>query len=275
MPNKNSKSISSPANRLKITSLFSLLAVLIFTLLLGRFIFNFLQETKFFTISYIEIVNRPLLGNVSSKYFYDLVGPNADIFKINLGQIEKKVEADFPQLEKIVIAKSFPNRLIFNLVGRNITAQISLGKKAYFDIASNGFILPQSHSDLNPNIPLISGFNKDYRLIMPNRQTNSPRLLYALYFIKQYKTSNWLGEERLAAIDVSSDDGFSIFLEGDLEIKILKSEINPKMKLLAGLLKEIRANSPQDLPDGSQVKCIDLRFKDVIINPSYDKNRKK
>ncbi len=267
MPNKNSKNISSPTNHLKLISFFSLLAVLIFTLLLGRFIFNFLQETNFFNISYIEVVNRPLLGNVPAKYFYDLVGPKADIFKIGIKQLEEKIESDFPQLEKVIIIKSFPNRLIFNLINRNILAQVSLGKKRYFGIDTNGFVLP-FYFELNSDLPLVLGLDQEWGLIKPNRKTTSPRLLYALSFIKQYKGNSWLSGERLPAVDVSDNNCISIFLEGNLEVKFLPSEVKSKMKLLEGLLKEIRLNNPQ-------VKCIDLRFKDVIINPSNDKNRKK
>jgi hypothetical protein len=97
-------------------------------------------------------------------------------------------------------------------------------------------------------------------LIKPNQKTTSARLLSSLSFIKEYKENNWLPNERLVALDLSNNYSLNLFLERNLEIRILRNELKPKIKILEGLLKEIRLNNPE-------VKCIDLRFKDVIINP--------
>lgn len=264
MPNnKHAKTIPTTSNRLKLISLFSLIIVLFFSLLLGNFIFKFLEQTNFFDISYIEMINRPALGNVSAKYFYELIGPKTSIFKINLAQVKEKIETDFPRIERVIITKSFPNRLIFNLVSRHIITQVSLGKKRYFDIDADGFVLPDTHSEVNPESPLILGIDEEWRLIKPNQKTTSDRVLYGLSFIKEYKENNWLPNERLVAVDVSDNYSLNFFLDENLKIIILKNELKTKIKILEGLLKEIRLNNPE-------VKCIDLRFKDVIINPKND-----
>lgn len=264
MPNhKHPKIRKRLSNRFKLFSLFFLLTVFSLALLLTKVIGKFLEETDFFNISYIKIVNRPVLGNVPAKYFYDLVGAKTSIFEINLKHLEEKVEDDFPQLEKAVITKSFPNGLAFNLIARRILAQISLGKKRYFDVDLGGFILPVPHSELKAEFPLILGLEPEVTLIIPDRSTTSERLLYALSFIKEYRDNNWLPQERLVAVDVFDNYGLSIFLEGNLEVKILHRDVKHKIKVLEGLLKEIKM-------DNQRVKCIDLRFKDVIINPKND-----
>jgi cell division septal protein FtsQ len=261
MPNhKYTKTIPTISNRFKLISLFSLITVLLFSFLVGNFIFRFLEETNFFDIFYLEIINRSALDNVSAKYFYDLIEPKTSIFKINLVQIKEKIESDFPCLEKVIITKRFPNRLIFNLVSRHILAQVCLGKKRYFDIDSHGFVLANAHSEITPELPLILGINEEWRLIKPNQKTTSARLLSSLSFIKEYKENNWLPNEHLVALDLSNNYSLNLFLERNLEIRILRNELKPKIKILEGLLKEIRLNNPE-------VKCIDLRFKDVIINP--------
>lgn len=263
MSNKKSKATSKVAKYLKLSSLFWLIVILFFVFLSGYFIFKYLEKTNFFTISYIQVINRPILGDVSVKYFYDLVGAKANIFKVDSQKLKESVESDFPQLEEVIIVKRFPDRLIFNLVGRHVLAQISLSKKRYFDVNSDGFILPVSRPDPNPDFPLILGLNRQRALLKPNQKSTSPLLLYALSFIKQYREYDWLPEERLVALDVSNEHSISLFLRGNLKVKILKSEVEPKIKILEGLLEDIRINNPK-------AKYIDLRFKDVIINPKND-----
>ncbi len=263
MADKKSKNIFSTPNYLKLISLFFLIIVLISVFLFGHFCFKFLEETKFFNIAYIKVINRSLLGEASTKYFYDLIGPNVNIFEINLKQLKQKIESDFPYLDRVTVIKGFPDYLIFNLRERCFLAQISLGKNRYFDIDFNGFVLPRYHSGLNPNLPLILGLNKEQSLLIPNQKSRSKQLHYALSFIKEYKRSGWLSGERLIALDVSDNYSLSLFLEKNLEIRILRAEIKNKIKVLEGLLSEIRLNNPE-------VKIIDLRFKDVIINPKND-----
>jgi cell division septal protein FtsQ len=163
------------------------------------------------------------------------VGDN--IFAVDLAEVAVQVE-HLPWVEKVLIERKPPDRLVISVVERQRLAWVELGE--IYGVDKEGVLLPaaseenESYRDLD--LPVISGL-----------QTMGDSL----------KTGEVLGDSTLT--QPLGDEGLRLRLVGDgLEVRLPLDRVSERLRVL----KKLMARVYRECPDPAY---IDLRFAGQVV----------
>lgn len=185
------------------------------------------------------------------------------IFKVNLKEIQDKLTAKYPQMAEIRIIKEYPDQISIEAKKRLPFAQIMVRNKVVV-LDQKGVVLSES-SKTDDRLPVITGIKVSYaRTGLPLR---GPQMACALEILRYYRIEKSLTTFPLSSINVTNVSEVFLTLNNNLVIKVDKDNVEQKIKLLGFML------SRGDL-ELSQIKYIDLRFKEPILGKNDVLNKK-
>lgn len=231
-----------------------------------RYLEKALSQSDYFRIKEV-VTNKPGEG---TDFSY-LEGRN--IFGIDSKKESGRISELYPAYKSVRLIKVLPNRLFISFVDRKPLAYVKLYRYFYLDDDLVLFDVPKA--TLEPSLPLITGLEAKIPGPKAGKQYNIKEAAAALNIIKAVKINNLLKDYRIKRIDVISPNNISCFMLKPLpppdypkaknmaeyqgiEVKIGQDNINDKIRILAGLIFQLK-------DELNNIKYIDLRFKEPVI----------
>lgn len=235
---------------------------------------EWLRTSPYFLIR--EIYCDPSLEFLKSSPLLSLKGKN--LYSLDLRMVQKKLQAQYPEISHLRLLKRYPDRLLVVVQQRIAHAQVAL-HNAQVVVDEYGSILAINGPALQ--LPLISGSQFSELQPTMGATLKGDEFKIALRIVQEFANQADLNFYRLTHIHIDNPSEIFIYVfdprktdsdhETDSKPKpkpiaqkeglkiILDSEnIREKMNLLAMVL----AQAKNDLDD---VKYVDLRFKEAIL----------
>lgn len=228
---------------------------------LGLSLNSFLFASEYFNISEIEVVD-----NDPDKIDYPLarIDDDANIFKIDLEQIAYNIERREYDIQKAIVKRVMPNKLVIEVLRRRPIAQIKIGeniqskkKNRFFAVNREAFILSDIGSRRRRALPVIIGSELSAADIEIGRSYPKTNLVCALNFLEDLDKIGFLDRYTVTMVNVNQPRSMSFYIDG-LEVKIGNRNLKQKIENLSGVLEH------KDI-DYSEGYYIDMRFKDIVF----------
>lgn len=221
-----------------------------------------LKNLDYFKVSEV-VANRSEQG----LDFSYLVGRN--IFSLNLDRESSYIAQLYPAYKKVSIFRILPERLFIVFTERKPMAYVKLYRYFFTDRDQVLFGTPAGVQE--DSLPVITGLETKIFGVKPGKRYNIAELSEALRIIDTFALHKALKEYRIKRIEVGQLANASLSLQlpdylkakaspvpALLEVKVGQGDIGDKIGVLADLLNQMKK-------DASNIKYIDLRFKEPVI----------
>ncbi len=230
--------------------------------ILGMGMKSFLLASEYFNVTEIEVIDQePDVVEYSLARIKD----NPNIFKIDLQMIADNIEYEHSDIQKAIVKRVLPNKLVVEVLRRRPVAQIAVGlsrqtSKAdkFFTVNKEGYILAELPRRKARNLPVIYGCDLAGSEIEIGHSYAYSNLKYALDFLKLLDESGFSKEYKVTKIDVAQPRSMMFYIKDKLEVRIGDRKWKEKIENLAGILKNMDIDYRQEY-------YVDLRFKDFVF----------
>ena len=237
-----------------------ILSVSIIPVIMLASFYAFCVKSRYFIVQDVVMVGREPDTTIN---YYDLerMTSGENIFKLSLKDIRKYMLDNYRELRDLRLERAFPNSIIATVILRTPVAQ--LYRDRYYPIDEDGVILSGVKDFPDKGMPIINGarFNPSGEI---GKETESKHAKKALALLKELNASGILDRHTLVEIDVSNLRNTIFFLEDGLEVKIGRENYASRLENLKEVLSD-----PKLKP--SDIRYIDLRFKEPVIGPKWKK----
>jgi len=200
-----------------------------------------------------EIVKSPSLQFVQSRHLDRLGGRN--IFQIDLKGVQRRVQAEYPSVDRLRIVRQLPDRIVVTAERREPFVVVSTGSR---DVAldEKGVVLGGDVADRGA-LPYLSGVT-DSSSIQKGRSLSGKRVSVGLAIIRAISENEYLEKFSVNSVDLKNLSMIHVYVN-NIEVILDQYNIQKKIETLGLLLSD--AGVPIE-----QVKYLDLRFKEPLIN---------
>lgn len=215
---------------------------------------HFFLNNQFFTIKEIEVnMDRGYSFRDGEEKVNGLyLGRN--MFTVNLRQAEMLIKNSFPQLKKVEVRRSFPDRLEIDIIGREPVAVIATGRGIVIDREAVVLAVGEKTKGL-VRIKGISFF-----LNMPSRgeSIKNKALDRAIVLLEGLRKKMRNDKAHIEYIDISDRNNILMGIYG-VKVKMGTDDFLRKIDKLNQILND---------PDISMedINYIDLRFEEAVIS---------
>lgn len=232
------------------TVIILILAVFLGTFAVKSFV-RFLHTSELFTVTAVEPV--PSLQFIDSSDLSGLRGKN--IFKINIRNVQRNLQARYPQIDNLRVRRKFPNTILIAARKREpFAVVVSDGRQMVVD--EDGYVLsfdPNSKGDL----PSIRGVEQISQVSIGS-PIRDRHLQAALEIVGAFRNNQRLERFKVEYADVKNLSKITMGLSNQMDIILDREKIPVKMDKLALVLS-------QNNLDFKKINYIDLRFKEPVI----------
>lgn len=223
---------------------------------------SFIFASDFFNASEIEIIDK-----YPGKIEYPLarIQDTSNIFKINLRKIAENLEGEYADIQKAIVRRVLPNKLVIEVLRRRPIAQIAVcpnsGKNTlpnFFSVNEDGYILSGTGEKPNSKLPIIYGSGIKFDEVEIGRCYRHLNLKIAIALLRELERRGFLERYPVSKIDLNNPQYISFHIYKNLEVKIGVRDWQKKIENLTGILKNIDLNYSQNY-------YLDLRFKDFVF----------
>jgi len=252
--------------KLTISIIFFLIASLIISYAVKK-----LKNLNYFTVKNI------IVSVATPDTFLYLKGRN--IFDIDIKKEAQYIWEAYPQYKNVRIVKFLPGSLLIDFIKRKPVGIIMLYRYLYVDMDQVIFNIPAGAPALE--LPQIRGLETKIFGPKPGTKYNLKELALALNIIQEVNRTRVSRVYKVKVVDVANPANASFLLQAPgqlinglkakevktqtvLEVKIGQDDIKDRVKILNTLLLSIKN-------DFTDVKYIDLRFKESVVKFNNDK----
>ncbi len=219
---------------------------------------HYLRQSSLFEVKKIEMSSS--LKSVQSHHLTRLIGKN--IFSINLRDVQKKIQTQYPEVDQLKILKKYPDTILVTARKREPFAMLSNPSHDIL-VDNEGVVL--SFGELSDvKLPSISGIPLRSKIAL-GQSLKSKELNVALYILRSFQGNGDLSHFEIATVNVHNLSKIDFYLSNNLKIIYDQDKILQKTKNLGILLS-------QGNLDFSKIQYIDLRFKEPILGKKETKN---
>ncbi len=223
---------------------------------------SFLLASDYFNVTEIEVVDQePDVVEYSLARIKD----NPNIFRIDLERIADNIEDEHSDIQKAIVKRVLPNKLVVEVLRRRPVAQIAVGlspkstkAEYFFTVNKDAYILSELGRRKARRLPVIYGCALVSSEIETGHSYAHSKLKYALDFLKLLDESGFSHEYKITKIDVSDPRSMMFYIKDKLEVRIGNRKWKEKIENLAGILKNMDIDYRQEY-------YVDLRFKDFVF----------
>lgn len=248
--------------KLPVKLILSVTAIFIALAVVSAYFTAALRNLDYFKVK--DIASNMPEGTPDFSY---LAGRN--IFNIDLKRESRYISGLYPVYKNIRLFRILPDRLSAVFTQRNPVACVKLYRYFLLDDERVLFDLPQGEGA--GDLPVIIGLERKIPGPKSGKQYNIRELVVVLNIIKEARSDNSLKGYRIARIDAAKLADITCFLRLQdssaaqginsaalLEVKMSQDDIGGKVRVLSGLLSQLKE-------DISRIKYIDLRFKEPVV----------
>lgn len=250
---KNVK-VKWPTGRLLIAS--AVLAALIMSYMAAN---AFIHRSAYFKLKAVEARDAFMDKNSSMSITNDILQSykGQNIFKIDLKQVLRYVQAAHPDAKRLSLKRVLPDKLAINFNFRKPVALVTNSRN--YPIDEECFVLPNVDARYLKELPLISGINIGSAGRRGGR-IDSRNLRIAVELLKEMRRSRLLSECGIATIDAGDIKTLSFYLKNGIEVKIGCENFADRLTMLTKTLRDSRL-----LID--RIQYIDVRFGNAVVGP--------
>ena len=185
------------------------------------------------------------------------VGDN--ILDLDLQVVQERIEG-IPWVERVVIVRKPPDRLVISLVERQRSAWIDASTLRTVDV--NGVLLPEvgpEDSIANLDLPVITGIDVSFDSIRVGEAVADSTLTRMLGWLRDANAADRNFCMNISEIMPMGDGAIRILLVGDgLEIRMPLGNVRDRLTVL-------RTAMPRIYGDGLEPAYVDLRFARQVV----------
>jgi len=234
------------------------ISILIVALILATGLFivrNYFLNSPDFIIKEVELRGE----NVPGSYLADELSRMAvdeNMFAVNLKDIESSVKRDYFEIKDIHVKRIFPNKMVFFIERRKAIALLS--SKQYYSVDDEGMILKDVSKNRRERLPVIKGIHVREKDI--GKRLISPAWGKAQKLLEELSKTGIAESYDISQIDVANSRNLYFYIDDGLQIKIGGEDFKKRLRNLKRVLSDPEI-------DSSDIRYIDLRFKDIVIGP--------
>lgn len=253
--NKNKNLARIPYKKLLIITLW--LAFMVGIILIFYALCN---SSPYFIVKDVVIIGKVPDSSVDYGVLERMI-IDKNIFDIDLKAIRDYMLGSYQELLELQLTRSFPDSVIAVTALRKPVAQIYQGR--YYPIDRDGIILSGVKDYSEGDLPIISGVRSELDGQIGSA-LDSNRVKKALLLLEEINASGILDGHALVEIDLSNIRNAVFFLEEGLEVKIGHEDFASRLDNLKKILHDSKLKT-------SDIRYIDLRFKEPVIGPRWKK----
>jgi len=241
-----------------------------------------LRNLDYFKVKEIIINENSILEGKSSPGIILETNHNIDleylkkknIFSLDLQKESRYISELYPSYKNVRMIKVFPNRLFVDFLRRQPLAYLRLSR--YFCVGEDLVLFEMPKELEEPDLPVICGLENKIYGPKSGKRYPVKELWLGVYISKEIKLAKGMAQYKIKKIDVANPDSAAFFLAVPpevqdaekakpvvtnplyLEIKIGQEAVRLKLKILSGLLAQLKKPL-------AEIDYIDLRFKEPVI----------
>lgn len=219
-----------------------------------RWVIVSLPDFKIFKLQNCYVDGRDIKLGGKEAFDYCFLSRTGSLLEIDLETLRDRVSNAHPELKRITVIKDYPDTIRIVVEERRPFAEIRAEQS--FIVDEEGFVLGKNSENASEGLPAIIGVSSRY--IKENTFNQTTGLKKAIEILKMLKANRVKDKYGVQRIDVSNPDSISFFIKKGVEIKLGKDEFEEKLEKIDISLSNL---------DLTQIKYIDLRFKDLIVGP--------
>jgi cell division septal protein FtsQ len=230
------------------------LFVFLLFLLSANFLISNLTNLNIFKLQQVFVEGKNIKLSGKEAFDYCLVPRGDSLLTTDLEALRDRILRTHPELKEVTLIKDYPDAIRIFIKERNPIAQIE--GEEYFLVDEEAFILGKSLESPLPELPVIIGISS--RHIKTGAFSQSSKLKRAIQVVKLLALTGFSTRYKIKSIDVTNIDNISFFMEDNVEIKLGKDDFRKKIEKIESRLPNL---------DLTQIRYIDLRFRDLIVAP--------
>lgn len=211
-----------------------------------------------FQLKEVRVLNIGSLTPSQAFKFCELQ-PGENLATLDLVNVQEVIKRKHPEFKEVRVKRVLPNRIEVFLKRRTPIAQIALSSH-FVQVDKNLVVLPGSASIPFRNLTILEGVPVPSKGLWVGMTLQDPTTVKALKLGELIKRSNLLRKHTLSKIDISDPKNISLYVDGDIEIRIGSTHLVERLKILDQTLRTMEL-------DRTKIRYIDLRFDDVVIGP--------
>lgn len=215
---------------------------------------GYLRNSSYFSVRGIICSDQEKLSSIEKI----INVKNKNIFSLNLKEIANIIQEKYPGIFEISVTREFPNKLRIAFRERIPFAKLDFSNKDFY-IDKEGVIVNLPENFDEGILPIINGSAITFKDLKIGQKIKSKNLNIALSLFKYMSSYEQLKRFKMARLDASNLNKISITLINDIQVMVREEDFREKLKILNSLFDQLS----QEI---NNIKYIDLRFKDPVIN---------
>lgn len=215
---------------------------------------SFLKNSPYFDIDGILCYEQDKLAKIEKL----LNVKDKNIFSVNLKEVSRVIQEKYPGIFEISVTRAFPNKLQVAFKERIPLAKLSLPNNNF--IIDNEAVILRVPEDFDDSVlPVINGSYITFKDLKTGQKIKSKNLNVALSILEYIPDSGQLKEYKVTKLDTANVNKISFAVDNDIQIIVREEDFKEKIKILNSLFDQLGQ-------EVNNIKYIDLRFKDPVIN---------
>jgi cell division septal protein FtsQ len=244
------------AQRVLLSSLPFIFSLAVIGVLLGC-VLAYAFSSPTFHLEDVRVLNVGTMTQAQAFEFCQLkAGEN--LIRIDLVNVQQVIKRKHPEFKEVKVRRVLPNRIEVVLKRRTPVAQVEFSR--YVQVDKDLVVLPGSSVAAFKNLMIIKGAPAPRGGLFVGATVGDANAKKALKLAEIIKRSNILKQHQLTAVDISDPKNMSVWVDGDIEIRLGNSHLIERLKILDQTIRTVEF-------DRTKISYIDLRFDDVVIGP--------
>lgn len=221
---------------------------------------DFLYHAPMFNVK--DVFVDQSISFIDRRSLKELVGQN--IFSIDLTKVHKQIANQYPQISQLRIVRQLPDTIMVLAKKREILLQVQVRGK-FLIVDTEGVTMFYTATPLP--FPSVKGISLDKMKIVLGAPSNIKELNLVVELLKQLKSHPNTSRLKIMAIDAGNLSKIQLLVHPNIQIIIDQDQLKDKVDMLEILFQNGKIN-------WSQVKYIDIRFKEPIIKENTSDEQK-
>lgn len=206
---------------------------LFFVLLTIGASYLFLQS-NFFAINTVQVAGNKTLPAQDIKKLA-AVPLDANIFKVDLSQVEEKIKVD-PLIKKVVVERAFPSTVEITVEERETVGLIPYHTK-YLQVDIEGYCIGQVDNTKYNDYPMITGLKLDK--VSPGQNLGTDNVKSAVTYLDVIRRRFGLLSGKISEINVADVNNIRLYTIDNVEVRLGDdNKMEDKLSLLNAFMSQ-------------------------------------
>jgi cell division septal protein FtsQ len=237
----------------------AIIRIIVFLFIGFVFFWMYNRTIEFLTTAPIFDVKQVLVDKsisfIDNRPLKELVGQN--VFNVNLGKLHHQISTQYPQIAQLSVVRQLPDTIKVLAKKRELLLQVLAPRNKFLIVDTEGVTMFYTASPVP--FPVVKGIPLEKYKIVLGAPSTIKELNLVVDLLGQLKLHPNTSKLRVLSIDASNLSKIQMLVMPNIQIMIDQEALSAKVDMLEILFQNGKIN-------WGQVKYIDVRFKEPIIN---------